>query len=327
VTLMPAGPTVSVIIPTWNAADCVAAAVASALTSSDIVVEVVIIDDASPDRTFEVLQALAASDPRIKVERLAVNSGPSVARNRAIELAGGQYLAVLDADDTMAPDRLSNLVQIAEGSNADIVVDNMIEVDDQGRRISSEPFLRSPIFAEAHAIDLGAWLRFNQPMKPGDCIGYLKPLLRRASLSRLGVSYDPALRNSEDYYLIANLLASGARMQYTPSAGYRYRRSAASTSHRLAPSHTQAWLHAEAAFRERHTGRFTPVELAAIEARGRNLREVHQLVLAIELAKAKRFGSMLGLLASDPSAAANTLAAFARIAVGKATGRRAFERD
>jgi hypothetical protein len=116
-------------------------------------------------------------------------------------------------------------------------------------------------------------------------------------------------------------------MQYAPSPGYLYRRSAASTSHRLAPSHTQAWLEAEAAFRQRHADRFTSLELAALEARGRNLREVHQLVLAIAFAKAKRFGSMAGLLASDPATAANTLASFARIAVGKAIGRRAFQRD
>jgi succinoglycan biosynthesis protein ExoO len=164
-------------------------------------------------------------------------------------------------------------------------------------------------------------------MRPGDCLGYLKPMFRRATLARLGLRYDPALRNSEDYYFVAHLLAAGARMQYAPTTGYRYRRSTTSISHRLSPAQTQAWLDAEAAFRRTHASTLTPAQLMSLDARGRVLREVHQLVAAIDLAKARRFGAMAGLLASDPAAAAYTLSSFARIAVGKATGRRAFSRD
>ena len=60
----------------------------------------------------------------------------------------------------------------------------MIEVDDQGQRIGAEPFLRSPIFGEARPIGLEMWVNFNLPMKPGDCLGYLKPLFRRETLVR-----------------------------------------------------------------------------------------------------------------------------------------------
>ncbi|MEP7210056.1 MAG: glycosyltransferase family 2 protein [Alphaproteobacteria bacterium] len=326
-TPSPAAPDVSVIIPTWKAAAFVGKAVASALASTGLVLEVVIIDDASPDNTFEVIQRLAVTDTRVKVDRLAVNSGPSVARNRAIALSTGRYIAVLDADDTITPDRLARLAQIADQNGSDIVVDNMIEVDDEGRRISTQPFLRSPAFAEARTIDLATWVDFNLPMKPGDCLGYLKPLLRRATLARLGLGYDPALRNSEDYYFVADLLAAGVRMHYAPDAGYNYQRSMTSTSYRLSPAHTQAWLDAEAAFRKRHTEILRPQDLSALERRGRVLREVHQLVSALDLVKARRFGSVAGLLASDPATAAFTVTSFARIAVGKVTGRKAFQRD
>jgi succinoglycan biosynthesis protein ExoO len=327
VTLASAAPDVSVIIPTWKAAGFVGDAVASALASTGVTLEVVLVDDASPDNTFKIILALAAADSRVKADRLAVNGGPSAARNRAIELAAGRYIAVLDADDTMEPGRLAELVRLADETNTDIVVDNMIEVDDRGRRIGAEPFLRSPAFARAQTIDLATWVNFNLPMKPGDCLGYLKPLFRRETLLRLGLRYDPALRNSEDYYFVAHLLASGAQMRYTPAAGYRYRRSAASTSHRLSPAQTRAWLAAETDFRKQHAAAFKPAETAALDARGRVLRDVHQLVTAIDLMKARRFGSVAGLLASDPAAAVYTLSSFARIAISKATGRQAFQKD
>jgi succinoglycan biosynthesis protein ExoO len=324
-TPAPAAPDVTVIIPTWKAAGFIEKAVASALASTGVSVEVVVVDDASPDDTFAAVKRLAAADPRVKADRLAANGGPSAARNRAIELGAGRYIAVLDADDTIAAGRLAELVRIADENGADIVVDNMIEVDEQGRRIGDGDFLKSPTFRQACDIDLATWVDFNRPMKSGDCLGYLKPVFRRETLTRLDQRYDTALRNSEDYYLVAHLLAAGARMRYTPGAGYFYQRSAASTSHRLSPAQTQAWLKAEAAFRGRFSDTLKPAETAALNARGRLLREVNQFVAAIDLMKAKRFGSFAGLLASDPASAMNTLAFFTRIAIGKLTGRPAFQ--
>lgn len=313
---------VSVIVPTWKAAAFVERAIASALASASIKVEVVAVDDASPDATFGVLEALAAADPRIVVDRLAVNSGPSVARNRAIELARGKYIAILDADDTMAPGRLAGLAALAESTGADIVVDNMTEVDEGGRPIGMRAFLKSETFARRRDIDLATWVEFNQPMRPIDCLGYLKPVIRRETLKGKGIAYDPSLRNSEDYYLVAHLLAEGARMIYTPERGYLYRRSDASTSHRLQPAHTAAWLDAEKRFVARLGGRVNSQEAAALAARGRLLRGVHQLVSAIDAMKAKKVGALFGRLKADPMAWPFTFNFLARIAMGKVLRRK-----
>ena len=82
-------PDVSVIIAAWKAADLVECAVRSALMSRGVTIEVIVVDDASPDRTFAVLKQLAAHDPRVIIDRLTSNGGPSVARNRAIDLVPG----------------------------------------------------------------------------------------------------------------------------------------------------------------------------------------------------------------------------------------------
>jgi len=313
---------VSVIVPAWKAAGFVERSVASALASTGVTIEVIVVDDASPDNTLDVLRRLAAADPRVIVDRLPKNAGPSVARNRAIELSKGRYIAILDADDTMAAGRLAALVAIADGTRADIVVDNMLEVAETGGTTAGKPLLTSATFAAARDIDLATWVRFNQPMKPGDCLGYLKPLIRRTKLDETGVRYDPALRNSEDYYLVAHLLAEGARMTYAPEPGYFYRRSASSTSHRLQPAHTQAWLAAEQRFRVRYAGRLSGEAETALATRGRNLRDVNQFVSMVDAMKARKPGVALGVLASDLRASAYTLTTLAKIAMGKALRRK-----
>jgi succinoglycan biosynthesis protein ExoO len=310
-------PDVSVIIAAWKAADFVERAVRSALQSRGVIVEVVVVDDASPDRTFAVLKDLAAHDPRVIVDRLPANGGPSVARNRALALATGHFIAVLDADDEIEPDRLARLVTQAERRAADIVVDNMKEVDERGRMLASGLFLKSPAFSVSRTIDLATWVCFNQPMKQGDCLGYLKPLIRKSTLDRLNAAYDPALRNSEDYYLIADLLAQGARMLYMPEAGYRYTRSTASTSYRLKPEQTRAWLEAEARFMRRHGAVLSTGQQQFLARRGRTLRHVDQLIAATDALKSRQVGEFFRLLVSDLDSSAYTLATFARVATGK----------
>ena len=72
-------PDVSVIVAAWKAARTVNHAAQSALASTGVAVEVVVVDDASPDDTWCVLQQLAATDPRIVIDKLTINGGPSAA--------------------------------------------------------------------------------------------------------------------------------------------------------------------------------------------------------------------------------------------------------
>ena len=315
-------PDVSVIIAAWKAETFLEQAVASALASSGVSVEVVIVDDASPDGTTPVAQRLAAQDGRVIASRLEANGGPSAARNRAIGLASGRYIAVLDADDTMAPERLERLVRHAEATGADIVADNMFEVDESGARLTDTGFLTSEAFAQDRAIDLATWINFNEPMKRGDCIGYLKPLIRRDALPLSGAVYDTALRNSEDYYLVAGLLAQGRKMAYLAQPGYFYTRSAGSTSHRLKPEHTQAWLDAERRFADASGSKLSGADRRALAHRRRTLRNVHQLVATTEAVKSRKLGNALGMLASDLRGAMYTLGFFSRIALGKMLRRK-----
>lgn len=313
---------VSVIVAAWKATDVIARAIESALASTGIGLEVIIVDDASPDATFDTVQRLAAEDPRIVVDRLPANAGPSTARNRAIELARGEFIAVLDADDTMKPGRLADLIARMRASGADIAVDNMIDVDEAGRPLGDRPFLKSDAFARDREIDLATWAWFNQPTGGTDSAGYLKPVIRRARLQELGISYDNGLRNSEDYYLLAHLLASGARMIYRAEPGYLYTRSSGSTSYRLKPANTRSILDAEIRFQSRYQDRFSATETRALVRRKRTLRNLDQFVGTVEAIKTRRIGAAIGLLVSDLRATAFTLSTLGKVALGKVLRRK-----
>jgi hypothetical protein len=111
-------------------------------------------------------------------------------------------------------------------------------------------------------------------------------------------------------------------MTYTPEAGYLYRRSISSTSHRLQPSQTKAWLEAEDRFQRRFAGRYSSKAADALAVRSRVLRDVDQFVAAVDAMKARRVGTFLHVLASDLNASRFTLSTLAKIGLGKALRRK-----
>ena len=100
-------PTVSVVIPTFNMSRCICDAVESVLNQTYKDFELIVVDDGSNDDTEHILQPYRGRICYFK----QVNSGVSAARNRGIELARGQYVAFLDADDLWLPDKLKLQMQ------------------------------------------------------------------------------------------------------------------------------------------------------------------------------------------------------------------------
>jgi teichuronic acid biosynthesis glycosyltransferase TuaG len=106
VVQMESNATVSIIMPAYNAARFLRRAVASVLAQTYADWELIVVDDGSRDDTWAVASALA-QDPRIMVLSQPRNTGAAKARNRAIAVAKGRYIAFLDADDEWSPDKLA----------------------------------------------------------------------------------------------------------------------------------------------------------------------------------------------------------------------------
>lgn len=98
---------ISVVIPTRNRCDRLAAAIASARAQTWPNLEIVVVDDASSDATPAYLQRLAAEDQAVRVVRNETPLGGGGARNAGISVARGKYVAFLDDDDEWLPDKLT----------------------------------------------------------------------------------------------------------------------------------------------------------------------------------------------------------------------------
>lgn len=111
--------TVSVVIPCFNAAEFIDEAVASVLSQTHAVEEIFCVDDGSTDDTLTALHRLRSESPIPLHVLSGPNGGPSVARNRGLERASGNWIQFLDADDLLAPDKLRH--QLALVGSADAV--------------------------------------------------------------------------------------------------------------------------------------------------------------------------------------------------------------
>lgn len=111
---------ISVIIPIYNAEKYLKDCLESVLTQEINDIEVILINDGSTDNSIEICNEFVGKDKRVRVYSQD-NEGVSAARNKGLEMATGEYIAFVDADDAVAPDMLNVLLETAKKYNADIV--------------------------------------------------------------------------------------------------------------------------------------------------------------------------------------------------------------
>lgn len=118
-------PSVSVVIPVYNTEKYLSACLNSVVNQILGNIEIILIDDCSPDRSIEVINEFLATDNRITLIRHEENQGLGGARNSGISNARGKYISFLDSDDILPVDALFELYQLAEKNEADMVIGNM----------------------------------------------------------------------------------------------------------------------------------------------------------------------------------------------------------
>lgn len=136
---------VSIVIPVYNVETYLPACLDSVLAQTLKDIEVICVDDASPDRCPKILDGYAEMDSRVKVIHLAQNSQQGYARNRGMELASGKYLYLLDSDDMITADAMEKLYDLAEKEQTDcIFFDSQViyESETLARNNSNYPAVR-----------------------------------------------------------------------------------------------------------------------------------------------------------------------------------------
>lgn len=148
-------PTVSVVIPAYNAERTIAETVNSVLTQTFIDFELIIINDGSTDNTLDVLEQF--KDPRIKVFSFE-NSGPQKSRNRGIKKAQGTFISFIDADDLWKADKLQQQLEtLQRNSSASVVYSWCDVIDEQSNFLRRGGYLirRGDVFVDLLLINFG----------------------------------------------------------------------------------------------------------------------------------------------------------------------------
>ena len=175
-------PLVSVVIAAYNAAGFIAATCRSAMRQTWHPLEIIVVDDGSTDGTGDIVDALAAADPRLRVIRQS-NLGVAAARNRAIAAASGEFIAPLDADDLWDPTKIARQVERlqAAGPAAGMAYCWWAWIDVHNSLLDRSPFWR----IEGRVLEQLVEVNFTGNASV--------PLYRRSSLDQVG-AYDPSLR-------------------------------------------------------------------------------------------------------------------------------------
>lgn len=276
-------PSVSVIMSNYRGVAHLGAAIESVLAQSLGDLELIIVDDCSGDGSLAIIESYRQRDERVRLIALEVNLGPAGARNRGIAAAHGDWLAIVDNDDLIHPDRLWLLRHAAIRDGADIAADDILIFYEDGPQIGT---MLAEETAHPEWIGLSAFIRSNAIYGPRAALGYCKPLIRRQALG--DVRYDESLRIGEDAKLLVELLVAGCRFRIYPWLTYFYRKHGRSISHRLSGAHTQSLIRSEGDLMRAHA------------ALGPEVVAAHAAVLA-SLTRAAAFAALIdGLKTRSP---------------------------
>ena len=219
--LQPAGSAkVSIIIPVYNGAKSVKRTLDSLLAQTLKDIEIIVVDDGSTDETPTILTQYANQDERIKVLHQQ-NAYVGAARNRGQQEATGEYIAYLDADDTISPDFYEKMYQTALAHDADVVVaEKVVSVWENSNKqeLYQE---RQKFMTEDVITDLSAYRR--------NVHAYLwDKIYKRSFLAGHHIWGTLRRTPAEDNYLTTQVLMYADKMFVAKGATHYYHRGSAS---------------------------------------------------------------------------------------------------
>lgn len=205
-------PLISVIVPVYRAEAFLARCVDSLLAQTYTRLDIILVEDGSPDSCGALCDSYAAEESRIRVIHQA-NAGPSAARNRGIEAAEGDYLCFVDADDYVGQDYIRHFVGGLD-DEVDMVFQGMCAIngDTICPKIPHAKRYRQGAVTEAIA-DINAFAMF----------GYVwNKLFRKSVITENGLRFRQDINLSEDRIFALEYLRYARQIQVVDAAAYFY---------------------------------------------------------------------------------------------------------
>lgn len=234
-------PKISVIVPVYNAASFIEECVLSLLSQSEKDFELLLIDDGSTDKSHKLCESMAKADTRLRVFHKE-NGGAASARNIGLDNARGEYIAFVDADDTVCIDFLEKLYNTAEENRADIVMCDYIKYTKESSFPYSCPIRAGVYDKDAIKNELYACLCMFDNLEFPPTISNCVCLFKRALIEKIPLRY-PEVRLCEDSYFGSVALYNADTYVYLKGEVlYNYRYTPGSVSHGVNPKRWDSFL-------------------------------------------------------------------------------------
>ena len=228
---------ISVIVPVYNAEQYLAECLDSVLEQTYKNLEIILINDGSRDASGEICRQYRERDDRIILIEQE-NAGVSVARNRGIEQASGEYLMFVDADDMIAPWLCEEAFRNME--DCDVLM-FQFETFCDSKKLNTAALPESARFEQLNRFSgadcMHTMFGINESVLtkiklPSMCT----KLYRRSFLNKYQVFCPPGVINGEDMLFNVQTYIQDPRICYLPMAGYFYRYNPSSAVHRYNPN-------------------------------------------------------------------------------------------
>lgn len=209
---------VSIVIPIYNAEKSILSSINSILLQDYENIEVILVDDGSRDNSLQICESIAETDSRVKVIHTQ-NQGSGPARNTGIESSSGRFAYFPDADDILAPNAISIMVQAMKCNEVDLVVFGFKQVDSKGRVKNQKEYKDATFEAEVLRKDYSK------------CMGYTSEwgiqgapwnkLFDLSVIKNNKIEY-PSLRRHQDEGFIGRYMCYAKRVHFIPDVLYTY---------------------------------------------------------------------------------------------------------
>ena len=217
-------PTVSIIMPAKNSGAYIRRCIESVLSQKFTDWELLIINDGSTDDTVVTAMSFSKDDERIRIFD-SQGKGVSAARNYGLELSTGDHIAFIDSDDSVDPDYLSVLVELAEKNNADISQCSLYYRYDNGT-VVQEKETEDAVY-NGHDEIMNAYF---SGMVGKICLAAWGKLFRRELLN--GIRFDETLTIQEDAFFTFQCAMKSSKIACCNRALYYYYQNSASVMNR-----------------------------------------------------------------------------------------------
>ena len=198
-------PKISIIIPVYNAKDYLARCLDSAINQTLKDIEIICVNDASTDSSSQILNQYALKDSRVMILEHKINQGEGATRNTGLEIATGQYIAFLDADDALSLNFCEKLYNKTLEKKFDIILGSTLVKQGNIERTINDNEL---VYKHNNILFFTSY--------------FSSAIYKKAVLDRYNIKYTPNLPLSADFLFVNEFLIQTKTFAYDKEAYYIY---------------------------------------------------------------------------------------------------------